>query len=420
MTEDHMSETEKPDSTDIENAQSFPNIEKSVPLNPNSLMGPHIIRIPDILRREKVNEDRSKEAEEKLRADLSRISILQRIGQELNETRFNESALNPQLFPDIEQVLSAYQNSSATDKQRRKEGIRIFTEKTIKGTFTRLSGDIKVLYLDRGDTHNDADKEIQTLTESPDPKKKKGFGNIGKDAQIAILENMSHRRSELLTGNMIGQYLYFLRAYQDELSFSSEKIKEIEDQFSNASDQFKTKIAAETRIKALKAMEKFKNANIERLRALKIWEGDDEYAIDRELETMQANYSIGTLQQKSEIIESILDKKASIGLRHLDKIIKLRQTLEGDATLEQEPLDVSHIDLDSQRLAEETAQIEYLVKIMVKNNQKNTGFSYGEADTSDMANSIDALAVKHQDPELSETFQLIRLLRNTPSEIFKL
>lgn len=400
----------------------------SSPLSPEALVAIHKHRgtfadIKDLLSRtdrRRRGKEKVQESEDQFGADVARIATLVEIDSYMALTRFNEFSLPPQIFDTPEDILVSYattdEKKDEKGKRKLRERVRLFTESTIKGTLTRLTDDIKVLYLDRGATQAEAGDEIDALTQHIVNGKKKVFGLLGKDQQMGILGMLSERRAEMLRDNM-PHYMYHLTTYQEAAGLTDQQLAEKRRNFDTASEDEQVKMAAEARTKALAAMDRTRKANLDRLREIEIQEGKSPNVVDKEMEDLRATYRAGSLRQKERVIDRIKARKVVLSLPHLGEIARLRMALEAEDHGITPQADLGNINDDQSRLNAETTRIEELLL-----NRLSLGINtpFREISTKDMAEEVERLARVYGDPSLSKTFEKVRLLRTTPDEIFNL
>lgn len=368
-------------------------------------------------------EEKKVKAEDQFGADVERIAILLNIDSSMDATRFNEFGLPPQVFPVPEELLVRYATANEKKDEREKgelrEGVRLFTEQAIKRTLARLTDNIRTLYLDRGATQAEAGDEIDALTQHIVNGKKKVFGLLGKDQQMGILGTLSERRAEMLRGNMMPQYMYYLSEYAEAAlpRLTDQQLAEKRRNFDAASEDEQVKMAAEARTKALAAMDRTRKTNLDRLREIEIQEGKSPNVVDKEMEDLRATYRAGSLRQKERVIDRIKARKVVLSLPHLGEIARLRMTLEAEDHGITPQADLGNINDDQSRLNAETTRIEELLF-----NKLSLGINtpFREISTEDMAEEVERLARAYGDLSLSKTFEKVRLLRTTPDEIFNL
>lgn len=362
-------------------------------------------------------EERAHEAENLFGADVERIARLD-FAQSAVESSEVTTGFPHQNFPAPEHLLATYA-TKPDDGQRRgfKEDVRLFTEKSIKQTLGRLRDDIKTLYQDRGENQTTVTQEIEGLTEPVIRGKRRYFGRLGRDEQMGIIDNALDLRNGLLRGNM-DHYMYYLSAYQEGAMLSDEQMTEIRERFANASEDEQVSIAAQTRRKALAAMDLTREANLYRLRGMEVQDGKNPKAADKEMEDLHAAYRAGTLPQKERLIQRILTRKATLSIPHLGEITHLREILESAAPEEPPIFTFDNFEGgDESRVLAEAARIETLVTFKIATEKRS--ISFGAITTKDMTEEVGKLALRYEDTGLSRAFERVTLLRTTVGEISK-
>ena len=366
-------------------------------------------------------EERANESEELFGADLERLTLLGTIHSTIESSGLNSQT--PRIdFPDTEDLLDKYANFSDAEKSKARKKIRQQTEIGIKQTLETLTLDLNTLYRDRGASQDEASKQTERFTNPEIKGKRKHFGNLGKNEHIGVLDHTLELRGELLRGNM-EHYLYFLSAYQDAAELSDEQIAKIREEFASSGKEEQAILAARVRRMAEKAMKimllgdnsRHITGNLERLREFEIMEGMPEEAASQEVDRLRLSFENSSLPQKNKVIEEVLRRKVGLALPHLSEIIRLRSIIEKESNLESEKMGEDADEDENTRLWNEVIRIEDLLLTRLGSSSR---FGFGEISTDDMQREIERLVKLSGDPTLPQIFLRIKLLRDSPEDIF--
>lgn len=341
--------------------------------------------------------------EELIRTDILRLGKLRTINQTVASTRFNPFGQPTLDIPDInaESAIDVYNIASSDEQKKQRKAYAQTALKSIIETKLILTGDLRTLYIDQGKTPDEIREEVEGLTTFEVRGKKRQFEHLDKDAQISILENISEKRSAMLRANW-PDYIYYVTTDMDALGLTDSDIEKLKDEYAAADEQTQVRLAAEARQNALKAMDRTRKVNLDRLGELLKISGVTEDETKERLEEFRGRFRTGTLADKDRIIDEIIEAKQMLVLPHLDEIIHLREVIEHHK--QKTPTEVDPTLDDSQRLYVEAQEI--------KDSLTNAPYSYAinEATTLHLAEDVGKIAAEVGDPSLIDAFKLVELL----------
>lgn len=359
--------------------------------------------------------EKIEKSEDDFGKDVERIAILVMIDEEMQSTRFNEASLPPLGFPDPDDLLNAYKNSPPQDRARRKEGVSTFTQTAIRGTLTRLTDDLRVLYLDQGLSIEEASEKINSQAEpithiENGIQFKKRFGQQNKNEQMNILQDLIEMRRRILRDNA-GLYFYHLSSIEEYKDPTSKETIKLKNEFKNANENSQLEIAAKARVDVTKGLNQLMSVNLLRLRGIEKLEPD----VIPISSVIQDQFEDASLPQKSTLLENALKHKAELTIPHLDDIYRLRTILEHYLGMQGLKIKLTNQTTDFARLSIEVDRIDQILTdyILTRGNgleQKPT--------ESEMEEIVRKTSIQYNDSTLADTFKRVLLLRTDAGDIF--
>lgn len=418
--------------------QTLPGLSPDVSANPLQsgqpasqpdflIHSPHsFINIRGVLSRQdrqRGREQRAALAEEQFRSDITRISRLRDIASGVSSTKLDKDVPSELVMnaPLPEDLLSSYLSGNDDQRRSSKEGIRLFTEKGIKGTILALTRDISVLYSDIGMSKKEADAKARGFTTVTVNGKQKGLEHLGKDQQMSQLETVYEERDRLLRGNF-SDYLYHLRSLGGETRIDAEVIHQMELEFDQAIEDenldLATNVAARARREALRELSLLFEANIYTLSRIEAEEGKDPRRVSKEMEGLRLVFERDSLPDKGKLIERIMIRKARLSLKYLNGLIRLRHVLERqgvDETLGTEVMG-SHVLTvvgEGEPIDERTAMVlteAGRIDELLAEEMKRRGITFQASE--DLARrEVKIVSASHEDPTLMSVYERVILLR---------
>lgn len=405
------SEIDSGQNTGLSDVQSSANPDQPRPATPHSF-----IRIPDILGRGRIREEKEAEADARFDKDVGFVRKLSRISKTISNTPISGSV--PGEFQDPDKLLEAYKEGTDDTKKGLRSAIKNYTEHRQRTVMDTLKRDLFLLYQDQGLSTDEVEKKLEDLTTASVNGKKKQIKQLPKESQIGILENMAELRQQNLVKNF-EEYMYFL-------SFSSPNpITESEahsatarrESFTAAGDEEKASIAAETRKMAEEGLGKTFDANVPRLEKIELMAGYRMPLIKRELSDLRKLFQVSTLAKKVQIVDEMQKRKLTLSRSYLMGIVRLRRILSGITGFPEE--DNSGDITVEQRLQEEVEKILPMARALAFNTKKHTSATT-DVELGETLDTIKGIALTQEDPSLIDAYKLVLLLRMAPQDFFKL
>jgi hypothetical protein len=375
----------------------------------------------DLLRRREIRKDRqTTEIQGNFDSDSTILVSLVQINESLNSTNFT---LNPptQLaftFEDIEKLKKAFE-AQPGERNKIAQAIRKLRETTMHNTFGRLTGDIRMLNLDRGATEEEADQKVQAFTYPLEGQRNKQFGGLDKEIQLDILRGAQMERGALLIGNVEPHYLYFLHGLPLDPQLNQDDIEDQRRRFREAESDEKIKIAATLRRRVVSAQKATLEANIPRFKELgRMTSGYDKKFphLLREISALESGFASLPLPSKNKAILDLLERKTEMATDFESELSRLQRLLEIELDHGTQPTSEDN----SSRIHEMTLRIEDIIKSRLKIKNSMNKITEEEMDTE-----IRTLIGRYgSDAEQADEWytglRVFLLLRDAPSDILYL